>query len=74
MNLTLVGVTIVVLTLSSQLLHEILLNFLPTLSLCTVIPVVGLILVPITWLGSPKDFWLVYIYCSVFTRQNSISN
>ena len=55
------GAAIVFLVLSSTLLHTALERLLPASlappSFCLLMPVVAALLVPLAWLGTPKDFW-----------------
>ncbi|XP_042887944.1 amino acid transporter AVT1D-like [Penaeus japonicus] len=54
---TLFGVSTVTILLSAQLLASVLETVLPQLTVCSWIIACGCALVPLSWLGSPKDFW-----------------
>ncbi|XP_047493475.1 amino acid transporter AVT1J-like [Penaeus chinensis] len=53
---TLVGVSTVFLLLASQLLSALVQPLVSSATLCSCLFVVGGVLVPATWLGTPKDF------------------
>lgn len=53
-TLTLVGVTAVVLILTGDLLSSLV---TPLLSPCLCTGVVACLLLPASWLATPKDFW-----------------
>lgn len=58
-NITLVGVTTVFLIMSGDLLQALLGSIAPIVfsSHCYCTLLVGALLVPLSWLGTPKDFW-----------------
>lgn len=60
-NLTLVGVTTVFLIMSGDLLQALVGKYEPVVfgNHCYCTMLVGAVLVPLAWLGTPKDFWLV---------------
>ncbi|XP_076031446.1 uncharacterized protein LOC143019568 [Oratosquilla oratoria] len=67
MNMTLFGVTTVYLILCGQLTHSLLTPLLPNpISLCTWILIYGFVLLPCSWIGTPKDFWWMS-FVSMFT-------
>ncbi|KAI4470291.1 hypothetical protein MML48_1g04680 [Holotrichia oblita] len=64
---TLFGAGTVYLLLASQMLQELLNNFLPNLSLCFWFIVIGIFTMPLMWLGSPKDFRFVGVIAFLTT-------
>ncbi|KAF2354751.1 Amino acid transporter transmembrane domain [Trinorchestia longiramus] len=58
-NLTLIGVTTVFLILSGDMLQALLGDLVPVVfsSHCYCTLLVGAALIPLSWLGTPKDFW-----------------
>ncbi|KAG7175976.1 Amino acid transporter AVT1A-like [Homarus americanus] len=54
---TLFGAGTVYLLLVSQQTHDLLYQLVPSLSQCAWTLIIGLILTPFTWLGTPKEFW-----------------
>jgi vesicular inhibitory amino acid transporter len=57
MNITFFGGATVYLLLCSELIHSITHTFIKNLTFCDWIPIMAIILLPLTWLGSPEDFW-----------------
>ncbi|KAJ8031391.1 Amino acid transporter AVT1A [Holothuria leucospilota] len=58
-NASLFGAAIVYLLIASENIESILKGFNWHVSFCVLLPFIALFLWPITWLGTPKDFWLV---------------
>ena len=54
---TLYGAGCVLIILIAELLQSILQEFEFDVSLCLWMCMVAIILTPLTWLGTPKDFW-----------------
>ena len=54
---TLFGVSIVTILLSAEIVESILMPVLPNVTVCTWLVVCGAVLVPLSWLGTPKEFW-----------------
>ncbi|KAE8573193.1 uncharacterized protein [Halyomorpha halys] len=59
---TLFGVATVYLLLASQMMHALLEDYVQELSVCVWILILAVVLTPPTWLGSPKDFWIVGVF------------
>lgn len=57
LGFTLFGASTVYLLLASQMVHDLLHSALPSLSQCAWNLILGVVLCPTTWFGSPKDFW-----------------
>ncbi|XP_066955144.1 uncharacterized protein [Macrobrachium rosenbergii] len=64
---TLFGVSIVTILLSGELLTYILTEYLPNLTVCCWLVVVGCVMVPLSWFGSPKEFWQASVLALVAT-------
>ncbi|XP_063591326.1 uncharacterized protein LOC134768430 [Penaeus indicus] len=64
---TLVGVSTVFLLLASQLLSALVQPLVSSATLCYCLFVVGGVLVPATWLGTPKDFWPASVAAVIVT-------
>ena len=61
---TLFGVATVFLLIASQQIHtiiDVLSEHRSDVSFCTLILVVAAALTPLTWLGSPKNFWYLIL-------------
>ena len=61
-DVTLMGVCVVFILLISQNLQSLLAAAHADLSFCYWLIIVSVILAPLTWLGSPKDFWSVALF------------
>ena len=59
MNLTLFGGATVFLILTSDIIGSIVSQMIKTFSICGWIPIIGLIMTPMTYFGSPQDFKFV---------------
>ncbi|CAH1389605.1 unnamed protein product [Nezara viridula] len=59
---TLFGVATVYLLLASQMTHTLLKDYVQELTVCVLILILAIVLTPPTWLGSPKDFWIVGVF------------
>jgi amino acid permease len=58
LNVTQFGICVVYLLLSAKNIHDFVANFTPHgPDLCLMVVIIGLILLPITFLKSPQDFW-----------------
>nr|XP_053633317.1 uncharacterized protein LOC128689205 [Cherax quadricarinatus] len=57
LGLTLFGAGTVYLLLISQLVYDLLAQLVPNISQCAWCLIIGLTLIPFTWLATPKDFW-----------------
>ncbi|XP_042857114.1 amino acid transporter AVT1J-like [Penaeus japonicus] len=64
---TLLGVSTVFLLLAAQLLSALAQPLLSSATLCSCLFVVGGVLVPATWLGTPKDFWPASVAAVIVT-------
>ncbi|KAG7175970.1 Amino acid transporter AVT1D-like [Homarus americanus] len=64
---TLFGVSTVTILLSAELVESVLQPLVPSLTVCTWVVAVGCVLVPLSWLGSPKEFWHVSVLALVAT-------
>ncbi|XP_071547546.1 LOW QUALITY PROTEIN: uncharacterized protein [Panulirus ornatus] len=64
---TLFGVSTVTILLSAELVASVLDTILPSLTVCTWVIACGCVLVPLSWLGSPKEFWVVSVMAMVAT-------
>ncbi|XP_071842936.1 uncharacterized protein [Apostichopus japonicus] len=60
-NATLFGVGTVFLLIASENIQELLTTLHKDFSFCALLPIIAVCLWPITWLGTPKDFWPVAI-------------
>ncbi|XP_047493369.1 amino acid transporter AVT1J-like [Penaeus chinensis] len=56
LNLTLFGASTVFLLLATQMIHSITASLI-NLTACEWTLIVGAVLTPLTWMGTPKDFW-----------------
>ncbi|KAL0280259.1 UNVERIFIED_CONTAM: hypothetical protein PYX00_001604 [Menopon gallinae] len=56
---TLFGAGTVYLLLAAQIVKDLMDSIFPSMGLCTWFLVIGLLLIPAMWLGSPKDFFAV---------------
>lgn len=59
---TLFGVATVYLLLASQMMYTLISEYVQELSFCVWILILAIVLTPPTWLGSPKDFWIVGVF------------
>ncbi|XP_022112040.1 amino acid transporter AVT1E-like [Acanthaster planci] len=66
-NLTLFSVTTVFLLVSSQLFQTLLQMAEVNISFCAWVPIIAAVLCPLTWLGTPKDFWPIAAGAAVST-------
>lgn len=66
-NATLFGVGTVFLLIASENIEELLASVHKDVSFCILLPFIALCLWPITWLGTPKDFWVVGIMAMAAT-------
>ncbi|XP_045602127.2 uncharacterized protein [Procambarus clarkii] len=57
LGLTLFGAGTVYLLLASQLIRDLVGQLIPSITECAWSLIIGLSLIPISWLGTPKDFW-----------------
>ncbi len=57
MNVTRFGASTVFLLLTAGLLRTVTASFIDHIGICSWIPIVGALLTPLMWLGSPADFW-----------------
>lgn len=64
---TLFGVSIVTILLSAELVASVLAPLLPTLTVCSWVLACGCVFIPLSWLGSPKEFWHVSVLALVAT-------
>ncbi|XP_045138356.1 amino acid transporter AVT1B-like [Portunus trituberculatus] len=62
---TLFGVSIVTILLSAEIVESVLNPLLPNVTVCTWLVVCGAVLVPLSWLGTPKEFWHVSVLALV---------
>ncbi|KAK8382156.1 hypothetical protein O3P69_015248 [Scylla paramamosain] len=62
---TLFGVSIVTILLSAEIVESVLMPLLPNVTVCTWLVVCGVVLVPLSWLGTPKEFWHVSVLALV---------
>ncbi|XP_050736625.1 uncharacterized protein LOC127008521 [Eriocheir sinensis] len=62
---TLFGVSIVTILLSAELLESVFTPVLPKLTMCSWVLVCGAVLVPLSWLGTPREFWHVSVLALV---------
>ncbi|KAJ9600373.1 hypothetical protein L9F63_009343, partial [Diploptera punctata] len=58
-QVTLFGAGTVYLLLASQIIQQLLENVLPKMGFCIWLLIIGALITPLTWLGTPKDFRLV---------------
>ena len=67
-DLVLFGACVVFIVLAGTLLSQIFVNFLNlNITFCLFMPIFALLLTPITWFGSPKDFAIVALFASLGT-------
>jgi vesicular inhibitory amino acid transporter len=57
MDITFFGGATVYLLLCSELVQSITSSFIKNWTFCDWVPIIALVLLPLTWLGSPEDFW-----------------
>jgi len=57
MDITFFGGATVYLLLCSELVQSITSSFIKNLTFCDWVPIIAVILLPLTMLGSPEDFW-----------------
>uniref|UniRef100_A0A8D8V9U2 Amino acid transporter ANT1 n=1 Tax=Cacopsylla melanoneura TaxID=428564 RepID=A0A8D8V9U2_9HEMI len=60
-QITLFGVSTVYILIASQMIKELLVPWYPNVNFCYCYVIFVLLLTPVTWLGSPKDFWFIGI-------------
>nr|BAN20757.1 vesicular inhibitory amino acid transporter, putative [Riptortus pedestris] len=58
-SVCLFGVGTVFIILASQIFEELLSDIAPKITFCLWLLIIGALLTPLSWLGSPKDFWFV---------------
>ncbi|KAM3718649.1 Amino acid transporter AVT1C [Dirofilaria immitis] len=58
-NTTLFGVTTVYVILSSSIFHKVLVHFDIKIHFCLLLIILSILILPITFLKSPADFWIV---------------
>lgn len=61
------GVSTIAILLSAELVTYILHDILPNFTICSWVILVGFVLIPLSWLGSPKEFWQVSVLALVAT-------
>ncbi|KAK4326153.1 hypothetical protein Pmani_003299 [Petrolisthes manimaculis] len=66
-GVTLFGVSTVTILLSAQLLESILTTSLPQIGVCSWLLVCGVVLIPLSWLSSPKEFWPASVLALIAT-------
>ncbi|CAH2000369.1 unnamed protein product [Acanthoscelides obtectus] len=66
-RVTLFGAGTVYLLLSSQILQSLLMNALPNIGFCTYFLIAAILVIPLMWLGSPKEFSIVGLGASLTT-------
>ncbi|XP_071113717.1 uncharacterized protein [Haliotis cracherodii] len=66
-NFTLFGVSVVFLLLASENIQSLLADVHANVSFCYWLIIVAGVLTPLSWLGTPKDFWPVAIGATVAT-------
>ncbi|KAK8746197.1 hypothetical protein OTU49_017293 [Cherax quadricarinatus] len=64
---TLFGVSTVTILLSAELVASVLEPLVPTLTVCSWVIACGCVFVPLSWLGSPREFWHVSVLALVAT-------
>ncbi|KAI8791411.1 amino acid transporter ANTL1-like isoform X2 [Biomphalaria glabrata] len=66
-NFTMFGAAVVFLLLASENLQSLVKNVGKEISFCYWLLIVTAVLIPISWLGTPKDFWPIAIGATVAT-------
>ncbi|KAL3096652.1 hypothetical protein niasHS_004381 [Heterodera schachtii] len=72
LNIMNFGISTVYLLLAARILSELLSSMFPNvvqhqISLCSMMPILALLLLPVTFLKSPQDFWLAVVTAMVTT-------
>ena len=72
-SLTLYGGGCVFIVLIADLFRSIFTTWADiNFTLCLWMVFVAAILTPLTWMGTPKDFWSVHLYLVVLCQQNTL--
>ncbi|XP_064628726.1 uncharacterized protein LOC135488174 [Lineus longissimus] len=58
---------IVLLLLSSEMVHGLLVDLLPDMSMCLWMVVIAILLIPMSWIGTPKDMWFIAVGATLST-------
>nr|CAI5864316.1 unnamed protein product [Callosobruchus analis] len=66
-RITLFGAGTVYLLLSSQILQSLLMDALPSIGFCTYFLIAAILVIPLMWLSSPKEFSIVGLGASLTT-------
>uniref|UniRef100_A0A0N5AEM6 Aa_trans domain-containing protein n=1 Tax=Syphacia muris TaxID=451379 RepID=A0A0N5AEM6_9BILA len=67
-NFSLFGTTVVLILLAAKNMSSFLSVFLDLeISICYLILIVGIVLIPLTFFKSPKDFWIIIVFAMIAT-------